>query len=89
MIYDPERELWVPNRRSFLFMTGAAMAGTMLLGAATSTVIRREWSGPVIRVKLPVRFESRTQVLYKGVWVTSDFVDESLPSRTVNLYSII
>ena len=27
---DPERELWVPGRRKFLFMSGAAMAGAVL-----------------------------------------------------------
>ncbi len=28
--YDPERKLWVPGRRSFLFMFGSAMVGTAL-----------------------------------------------------------
>lgn len=30
MEYDPDRALWVPGRRSFLFLTGAALAGTIL-----------------------------------------------------------
>jgi len=28
--YDPERTLWVPGRRSFLFMLGSAIGGLML-----------------------------------------------------------
>ena len=30
--YDPDRALWVPGRRSFLFLTGEALAGTVLPG---------------------------------------------------------
>lgn len=32
MEYDPERALWRPGRRSFLFLLGGAMAGTMVPG---------------------------------------------------------
>ena len=28
--YDPERALWRPGRRTFLFMLGGALAGTLL-----------------------------------------------------------
>lgn len=28
--YDPERALWRPGRRTFLFMLGGALAGTIL-----------------------------------------------------------
>jgi hypothetical protein len=30
MEYDPERKLWRPGRRTFLFMLGGALAGTIL-----------------------------------------------------------
>ena len=30
MIYDPERALWKPGRRSFLFMMGAGIVGAAL-----------------------------------------------------------
>ena len=30
--YDPERALWRPGRRTFLFMLGGALAGTILPG---------------------------------------------------------
>ena len=37
--FDPERGLWRPGRRRFLFLSGAAMAGTLVPGWAMPRTI--------------------------------------------------
>jgi hypothetical protein len=48
--YDPERALWRPGRRSFLFMSGIALMGALvpghdiLIGVPTnSTLVTPSW----------------------------------------------
>ena len=47
--YDPERALWRPGRRTFLFMLGGALAGTLLPGDEVVGVDLA--SGPDITVR--------------------------------------
>lgn len=37
--YDPERKVWVPGRRTFIFMLGGALAGTLLPGRGVEEVV--------------------------------------------------
>lgn len=37
--YDPERALWRPGRRTFLFMLGTAVAGAFMPGAAAEDAV--------------------------------------------------
>lgn len=58
VIYDPERALWRPGRRSFLFMFGAAIVAPSLPDVQ---IERPEWpfsisANGTILVPMPVRF---------------------------------
>jgi len=37
--YDPERQLWRPGRRKFMFLFGGAVAGALVAGPADPTLL--------------------------------------------------
>lgn len=74
MIYDPERLLWRPGRRSFLFMFGAAILAPSLPDVVTQEQVLPATGYLVnlydyaISVKIPIMFMDTQEVVHCAGW---------------------
>lgn len=76
--YDPERALWRPGRRSFLFMFGAAAVGSLVPAPGMSQ----------LRYDVLIGAPTRSVALVTPAWVTRqvarDFINEISFVKTFN-----
>lgn len=93
--YDPERALWVPNRRSFFFSLGAALIAPMLPDVPKRPILTPDFPGwGNVGLKIGDTFTIQGVYTFNpshNFIVTSDMVDRdgviTIPVRPVNFYA--